>query len=570
MTQSFGDKAYVPRVTDITYTLKDYLADKKADELEKNGHQFFDNDIASQASAMMAVSPQNQGYTNRGLTWNIPLIEQTYRSSPYLKRAIQWNASNLFIKGIDINLFDDSLTSRQLTMIQHNILFKRYHSLKRMGEYGYLYGGSALLKVVKGKTTEDDLQKPFNIDFINKNSFLGLKPLTRWYMIEPALDKGLVREIDEANGIHRAEEIGQPLYYRVNFSGGLSGYGGFNDKEMKLKGYKRQGKDILVHRSWLYVFNPFTMGHIETQVERYWSESMLEVAQRDLNRHEVIWTATAKSAVKNNMGILNIHGLDNALVTDRTRQIIRDRTAIIKSTSNSGLVALGEKDKFQFATGNVAGNDIAIRQSMRQIALAFRTPENILFNDPSIYNEESYLQILSSVEDIQKSEIAHIMDDLIKIESKNLFGKKVGSFTFEFKPILSLTPKAKAEVIKIMVGAIAEAHEEGFIDTATGMEMLPDILNNPSNIFSHMNEDYVKMIKKGAEDGTPITKNWFKIELAKALNQFDNKDDTNNKGTSGVEDPRSSSARVNKGGDPTKTVRTVKRHSLNPAKGKGE
>ena len=564
--KSFGDSqaTYEPRET-MEYTLIDKKIDDNIKKALESEHQFFDNDIASQVGSSITLLPQNSGSSNRGITWNIPALEQAYRSSPYLKRAIQWNASNLFIKGIDINLNDNTLTSRQLGRIQNVISMIRYRQLKKMAEYGFLYGGSALLKVVRGKTRESDFFEPFLRNKVNKGDFLGLKPLTRWYMIEPALDKGLVSEVEPEKGIYSADEIGLPLYYRVNFSGGLSGLSGLNQNEIRNKGLKIQGNNILVHRSWLYIFNPYPLGHIETQVERYWSESMMEVAKKDLDRHEIIWTATAKSAVKNNMGILKIHGLDNVVQNQRTKKIQNQKIVDIKTGSSQGILALGEKDEFEFASGNIQGNDIAIKQSMRQIALAFRTPENILFNDPSQYNEESYLQILSSVEDMQKSEISPIMEDLIIIESKNQFGKGIGEFSFEFKPILSLTPKAKAEVIDIMVGAIGKAHQEGFIDTATGIEMLPDVLNNTSNIFNHLNEDYVKMIKKGAEDGTPITANWFKIELAKALNQYNNNEQ---KGTSGVESPESSTGRVNEGGDPTRNDRAIKRHVLNPAKGK--
>ena len=561
--KTFGDNEYAPRVTDID--LMTFKENKKMEDSVKNAKQFFDNDIQTQAITNLEMSPQSQSVNTRGITWNIPMLEQTWRSSPYLKRAIQWNSSKLLMKGVDINSNDDKLSSKELNAIQAKLMMNSYRPLRRMFEFGYLYGGAGAIKIVKGKTNESDFYKPFNPNDINKGQFLGIKPLTRWYMIEPALDKGLVKEVDPEKGIYDAQEIGQPMYYRVNFSGGLSGWSGLNEAQMKQKGLNRQGSQILVHRSWLYIFNPYPLGHIETQVERYWSESMMEVATRDMNRHEIIWTATGKSAVKNNMGVVTIHGLDSVVRNNRVNTIINDKIALMKYGSNHGIIALGEKDKFEFASGELGGNKDVIEQSMRHISLAFRTPLNDLFNDTSNYDENSYLQILDMVKDTQMSEVAPILEDLIKIYSKHLFGKSAGDFSFEFKPILTLTPKAKAEVIQIMLKALSQAHQEGFLDTLTGIQALPDILNNPSNIFTHLNEKYISMIKKGADDGSPITANWFKIELAKALNQFQNNEQN---GTSGVEDPRSSTARVNKGGDPTKSSRTIKRHSLNPEKGK--
>ena len=237
----------------------------------------------------------------------------------------------------------------------------------------------------------------------------------------------------------------------------------------------------------------------------------------------------------------------------------------MKYTTNQGIIAVGGKDKFEFAKGDLSGNESVIKQSMRHIALAFGTPMHILFQDTGLYDEGSYLQILSDLEDVQKSELSPIIEDMIQILSKHLFGKSIGQFSFDFKSILTLTPKAKAEVMKIMLEAIEIGHRENLIDTKSAIEMLPDILNNPSNIFSHLNEDYMNMIKKGSEEGEPITANWFKIELAKALNQFQ---DNEQKGTSGIESPESSNGRVNEGGNPKKNDRIIKRHSLNPVKGK--
>lgn len=560
---NFGDSLYQPRITDES--LIGFAQQKKLEKEIKESFNFFDNDIASQATASLMVSPQNQSVTNRGITWNIPLLEQTYRSSPYLKRAIQWRSSNLLLKGVDINSDDNELTSIELSIIQQMISNRYYRPLVKMFRYGELYGGSACIKVVKGKTKASDLEKPYRVKDLKQGDFLGLKPLTRWYSIEPALEKGLVSEVDEEKGIHNAEEIGQPLYYRVNFSGGLSGFSGNNHKEMQQNGLKIQGKSYLVHRSWLYIYNPYQLGHIETQVERYWSQSLMEVASKDLNRHEILWTATAKSAVKNNMAVFKIHGLDNSVRSDRNNKIINESILGVKSTTNQGIIAIGDKDDFVFASGDVQGNVTAITQSMRHISLAFGTPINILFQGSDQYDEGSYLQILSDLEDIQKSEVAPIIDDLIRTLAMHLFGKELHTFSFEFKSIMTLTPKAKAEIIKIMIEALVMAHGENLIDTYSAIEMLPDILNNPSNIFSHLNPKYIDMIKKGGENGEPITSNWFKRELAEALNQMQ---DDDNKGISGVESPESSSGRVNEGGNPTKSDRGIKRHALNPTKGK--
>ncbi len=563
---TFGDNNYAPRMTD-----EDLINHKLYEDLKKENEgkpNYFGDGMASQISSSAVVAPQSVAANRRGITWNIPLLEQTWRTSAYVQRAVQWRASNLLIKGIDINVHENKVNSNELSTVQNDVTRKRYASLKKMFEYGYIYGGSACLKVIKGKTSEEDLKNPFNRKTVKKDDFLGLKTLTRWYQIEPALDKGLVRRVDENDGIYDAREIGLPLYYRVNFGGGLSGFSGLNKIEMDLRNDKIQGSNILVHRSWLYIFNPFPLGHIETQIERYWSKSIIEVASMELERHEIIWSATAKSAVKNNLGILNIHGLDSVVKNSHTNKVISNKLEIIKYSTTQGIVALGDKDEFKFAESSLAGNEKAIEQSMKEVSLGFGTPINVLFSDNTNYNEENYLQCLNIVEDTQLEQVAPILEDLIQIEYRNRFGKNIGSFSFTFKTILTLTPKQKAEVMKIMIEVLKTAHEAGLIDTLTGVESLPDILNNPSNVFSHLNPKYLDMIKKGADDGDPITANWFKIELAKALNQFQNTNEDGSKGVSGAETPASSTGRVEAGGNPNESKGVIKRNVLNPDKGK--
>lgn len=559
----FGTDGLAPRFGDSG--LQDYKVQKEMKDSIKGQNQFFDNDMTSQLEASLITGIQGSSQNRRGITWNIPRLEVVYRSSPYAQRAIQWRASTLLIKGIDLNTQDKNFTSNQLGVIQQHVSNTYYEPLVNMFRWGFLYGGSGAIKVVKGRTGESDFAKPFDPDSVKKGEFLGLKPLARWYQIEPALDKGLVSQVDPEQGIYNASEIGKPIFYRVNFSGGLSGYSGLNEKDLQANNLMKQGKQILVHRSWLYIFNPFPLGHIETQIERYWSKSIIEVASLDLERHGIIWSATAKSAVKNNLGVLNIQGLDATLRNEYTNKVVNSKLDLIKYTTSHGIVALGEKDTFTFAESSLAGNEKAIEQSIKEISSAFGTPANYLFSDPNFYDEANYLQCLNGQEDTQKNDVYAMLYDLVKILAKHLYGKKIEDFSFDFKSILTLTPAQKADVMGKMVTVLKEAHEAGFIDTLTGIQALPDILNNPSNVFSHLNEKYLERIKQGDENGDPITATWFKIELAKALNQFQNKE---GQGLSGVESPESSTARVKKGGDPTKQDKLIKRNTLNPDKGK--
>jgi len=271
----------VPQRYVIDYALVDYKINKDIEEKTKDQKQFFDNSMEAQISASMVSNPISQGTNRRGITWNIPRLDLIWRSSPYVKRSVDWLSSKLLINGIDINSPDRDIESEELSSTQQ--FFKKlYRPMQKMAEWGFVYGGAGAMIVIKGRQSESDLKKPLDVRTVKKGEFIGLKPLARWYQIEPALDKGLISEISEENGIYDADLIGQPEYYRVNFSGGLSGFSGNNSKSIQDNGFKMQGQQYLVHRSWLLIFNPYSLSHIESQIERYWSSSIIETASVDM------------------------------------------------------------------------------------------------------------------------------------------------------------------------------------------------------------------------------------------------------------------------------------------------
>lgn len=545
---------------DLIYYMQSSKLEKENNE--KGKKEFFSDSMESQIQATLGVTPMPQGKNLRGVTWNIPRLDLIWRTSPYVKRAVDWISSKLIIKGIDINTTNKKISPEELNETQSG-LKDQYRSLKKVFESGLVYGGSAGLIVIKGKTT-DSLAKPLIINEVKKGDFMGIRPLARWYMIEPALDKGMVTEVGEHVGIYNADELGKPLFYRVNLSGGLGGFSGLNSSELKNNGIKQQGNQILVHRSWLLLFNPYSLAHIETQVERYWSASIIETASVDMDRHEIIWTATAKSAVKNNLGILSIDGFDGTLANSHSKKVMNEKIEIMKYTTAHGLIAVGGKDKFEFAQSSLAGNEKALQQSMVQVASAFGVPVKVLFPDNDAYDENNYFQSLYGIETMQESEVRPLLNVVIQLLYRNNYGKKLEKFDFEFKPVVTLTPKQKAEVIKIMMEAIHIAYEDEAISLHDYQKMLPDLINNPSHIFNQISEEYMQQVLQGDENASIITSRTKQIEIAKTLNQLQ----VQNKGLAGVESPESSTARVEKGGNPKEKTKPLKRHLLNKEQGK--
>ena len=83
--------------------------------------------------------------------------------------------------------------------------------MKDASAKAYTYGGGAAL-ICFSRDTEEDLKTPLVITAI-KDSFVGLKPLSRWYGIEQALELGLITEVGAGTGFNDAYMLGSQKYY---------------------------------------------------------------------------------------------------------------------------------------------------------------------------------------------------------------------------------------------------------------------------------------------------------------------------------------------------------------------
>jgi hypothetical protein len=560
---------FVPRRTmdDDMYFAVTFGDSLSKDKDNGKSKQFFDNTLEVQTSISQLASPIGSVSNRRALTWNIPRLDLIWRSNPYVKRSVDWLSSKALINGIDINSNDQKMVEKELTVTQQKIS-NLYRPLQKILESGIVYGGSAGLIIIRDRQTPADYMKPLRVDSVLKNDFLGVKPLARWYNIEPALDRGVVTEIGDDSGIYEADLLGTPLYYRVNLSGGLAGFNGRNLNEIDPDKRKKDmfKSSFLVHRSWLLMFNPYSLSHIETQVERYWSTSIVETAYVDIERHEILWSATTKSAVRNNMGILNIDGVESMVANNHTRKLIHEKLNLIKQTSNQGIISIGKNDKFAFAQSSLTGNEKALEQSMRQLANALGVYVNVLFTDRP-FDSEGYLQSVFNVQNMQEKEIRPMYNVLIPIVYKSLFGRKIKNFDYKFNTIINLTPTEKSEIMKTMIDVLHIAYEDNGISLMDYQRMLTDLFDNPSNLFHQISQEYVDEVEKGNEDGSIITYQSQNIAMAETLNQMKEQDDGD--GISGVVDPRSKSEGKKKGGDPTKSKRPFGRRTpLNKEKDK--
>lgn len=539
----------------IAYSFYQDLMDSNKD----NPDVFFDN------TSNVPVSTTTYGNQNisrnllikntRWITFNIPAIDQLSRSNQFVKNAVNYLSSKPLINGVDINVSD--LTSAETFQVK-SFVKNLYLPLKTWLSKGITYGGSAGLLTFIGDDNRD-LDKPLIISKIKKDSFAGIKPLSRWFQIEPDLQSSLIQGVDPNRGIYTAEMVGMPEYYNVNLSGGMIG----DPSRANLK----------VHISRLIIFNEELPSYIETQVERYWGASIIEVAWENLMSDQKLWKATTKAFEKNNMAKMGIDGLGLTAseTSGHTRKLIASRMSVLKDGSKSGVALFDKKDNFEFVNAVLGGYSDILQINERRLAGAFKgVPTWVLFPDnQKIDKDVLHLQSLPVLQDYQEYHIRPALNKLLPVIIKSLFNKTILNINFVFNPIETQTLKDKSDVFKSMSEAVSNLYEIG-LDKASVLRMVDDFNKNPENISQNIHEGYREQIIKDAEQGIYHTQVSDQIELAKTLNHIsdENADDENDtKGFSGVEHPLSKSG-GEKGGNPKKRKSLFKKNKLNPKKGR--
>lgn len=541
----------IDNITD--FGLLNYNYNFYQDKGKQNGSLMFDSisDVPLTNTGSFDSNRAVGSRNTRWVTFNIPAIDALSRSNPFVKKAVNYLSSKPLINGIDINSPRNQLTSEDEIVVLER-LKSLYVSLKDVLTKGHTYGGSAGLLWFSNED-QADLKKPLSITSIKKKSFMGIKPLARWFQVEPALNKELIKDVGPGTGFNDARMIGMPMYYNVNLSGGMVG--------------DSNRSELLVHSSRLLIFNAELPSFIETQIERFWGPSIVELAWNELSKDSRLWSAVTKSAEKNNIGVLKIDGLAlastvNTNVTNR----IEARMSLIKRGSAENVIPIDSKDAFEFVTSQLNGLSDILTMSNSRTAGAFKVPVSVLF--PGVSGDEedkSYIQSLSELQDTQMRILRVWFDVLLPIIIKSEIGKTIKDVMYSFNPIETQTLKERADMAKTNSDTIVNLYNVGAIDKASSVKMVDTIGKDPQYLSQNINEDYKKEILEKAKNGEFVTANSDKIEVAIALNQLQEEND--GKGAAGVNNPASDNG-GNDGGNPKNSKKPIKRNALNPNKGK--
>jgi len=443
-------------------------------------------------------------FSRRNLSWQIPKQDAIMRDIPYFDKGSSWKATRALINGIDIN--SRVSTSDELNDIKTELecLFAPLHKVIKLGDFN---GAAAGLLVFEDCVDDDDYKQPLKISAIKKSYFKGIKPLTRYYQIIPSLSDELVTKVGEEYGVYSAEEIGQPMYYKVNISG---------DQEAKYKWFD-------VHRSRILWYASIELTWIEQRVELYGGPSLLERTYTDFARYESLVAQINKLAQRSNVPILNIKGLPQASLNNQTfvTRVMQKIKSINYTASAGNMVILGDKERenFKFETAQFNGLLDVLRHERQNLAGAIEAPTSVLFNEPDDNDEAIYL---TKVKEIQEGKIRRWYNVLIPILYKHKFGKMIKDFNFKFKSLEFVSEEEKATRLKTVGEILHQLYEDEVIDIESYQTMLKVAMDNISDIPHEITANYIEYVAREANENkdNPLTKKRRDIEVAIALNHI--------------------------------------------------
>jgi len=534
-----GDLSRLNKIKDtlVFYTKDEYEALNKA---KKNGVANKTDIYDSVVNPMQQIGNGTGDLTfqsltqqsNRGLSWQLSAIDQSMRDIPYFQNGARWKATISTRNGIDLN--SQILTGEQINNIQKDIkrLNRTLRNLIFEGEY-YGFAGGLLVF-----SNDKDFEKPLDFTSIEKNSFLGIKTLTRLYRIIPDLEE-LLDVDDITSGVNwgaNADMIGMPKYYRINLESG-----------------KVMGKDdgYKVHTSRILPYKTEHLSYVESRLEMNMGITMLEKVYPDMARYETLLGQTVKMAQRSNVPVLKS---DTSMATLNSDEALLDIFAKLKrmkmAMSNSNMVVIDKDDDFSFE--NAEFKDVPTILNLVQEAFAYSigAPMSAVFKGTNAKKEEEEAMYFI-IESIQSLNMRDWFTRLIPIMAMNRYGKKISTmdFDFEFKSLYRQTEKEKAETLK-MVGEFATSlYDRNGIDIETLIRMIQVAQTNVSDIPNEITKTYIEYAQNGNVFDSKIkNKINFDIELAKALNQ----QSQNENGLSGVRNPETEQGKE-KGGNPNTT-----------------
>lgn len=453
--------------------------------------------------------------STRGLSWNIPKLDEYTRDVDYLINSATWQSQEVLGRGFDLNIEDEDKDPMAVKRIQDYIRERLYLPLYNIFYLGYFHGGSAGLIVIKGQLSKTALKKPLRISECKKGDFLGIKPLTRLYNIQPYYEGGFIAEIGDKSGIYDANELGKPMYYRVSFNSDL-----YNTNQSEDGSSPQGASSFIVHRSRLLIYNSSPLSSVEERIEQFFGVSIGESALIPIRRFENAMYQINKLLARSNTPTYNADKLANAtLQGDRHKKQVAEIIDSIQLGIDYGdVIVIGDKNKEALTYASVSFTDIPaiITEQKKLLANGCKAPASKVLGEYNADDDHSMDYIIDA---LSERHLRSFLYQLIPLLYHNLYEKEIKSYSFTFKSLEKPTEKEKAEKMKTAMEIISIMWKDGVLNQSSYHRMVLSLSDNVSDMLNELQAIYVEYTKNEEAKGEFVTYHTLQERLAKALNQ---------------------------------------------------
>jgi hypothetical protein len=466
--------------------------------------------------------------TTRGISWQIPKLDEWTRSKDYLINAATWRANQILGRGIDLNIKADVEKNKEkpsdldiVEKMQSYLKEELFNPLFIMLFLGYFHGGSAGLLIIKNQTDEKSLLRPLTADSIKLGDFLGIKPLTRLYNIQPCYEPQtldgvkqdvMITKVGADVGIYDAYEFGRPQYYRVSLNADLYGDGELTKRQIS------RATNFIVHRSHLLIYNSSPLSYIEERIEQFFGPGIGEKAYVAMRRYENLVDQISLLMDRTNVPVLTTKDLAKATMQGSEFQAdAAERLEGVEATIAYGnTVVLNEDESFVFANSSFTDIPKLLTEYKKQLVSGISAPGSVTIGQYEANDEHSFDD---SIEADSERFLRSWYKTLIPIVYRSLNAEKIKDYSFTFKSLQKQTEEEKAKTLKLAMEIISIAWKDEVLNEPSYHRMMISAAHNISDMLSELDNAYMEHVKQEEKDGKFITYSTKREELAIALNR---------------------------------------------------
>ena len=332
-----------------------------------------------------------------------------------------------------------------------------------------LYGGSIALIVIKDQ--DDLLDLPLDIDSLSFDCFKGLLVLDRTQGISPSIE--IEDNMDDP-------DFGLPMYYNVSYD--LGGH----------------LSTMRIHHSRILRFVGRELPHSEMISESYWGASEMEHIYEELMKRSATSANIAQLLFQANITTLKMSDFGEALALGSDSQKNNILNAIETENrfrSSFGIQLLSSGDSMENLSYSFSGISDIYEQFMMDMAGAAEIPATKLFGrSPQGLNSTGESDLKNYYETIAQMQERHLrpaLEKLVPIMAISCWGYCPESIEIVFDPLVTISPKDRAEMVNIGSNMIFRAFELNLISKEEACSELK-ALGNQYGYWTKLSDTIVK------------------------------------------------------------------------------